>query len=273
MSAVDANYYPEMMGKLFIVNAPTVFSAVWAVAKKFLDKRTVGKISIISRKANMATELLKHIPAESLPKEYGGTLDLGPTGAFEPSSTSVVRFSSKVKKHHESRAASAGERLRFRFHSKGGGMTFIVTFQPQSGGAAITLHGPEKVEKLTASETWVQVPSDGVVVGEWVPSRASGRTLFVRVEPEADVKAALQQENAEAEARRVLLAPAAKVGTSTASDSSTAKVGAAGTGSAASADAGVGAGAGAGAGAGSRASASPDTASSEDVAPATVPVQ
>ena len=41
------DYYPETTGKLLIINAPFIFSAVYAIIKGWLDERTSKKISII----------------------------------------------------------------------------------------------------------------------------------------------------------------------------------------------------------------------------------
>jgi len=58
------------MGKFYIINAPWSFTAVWAVVKPWLDEVTVSKIQILRSDYN--AELLKQIPAENLPKEFGG---------------------------------------------------------------------------------------------------------------------------------------------------------------------------------------------------------
>lgn len=41
------NNYPEMMGKMFLVNAPFIFSACWSIIKVWLDERVKNKISIM----------------------------------------------------------------------------------------------------------------------------------------------------------------------------------------------------------------------------------
>ena len=41
---VGSDYYPEVMGNMFIVNAPMLFSGIWAVVKGFLDEKTRNKI-------------------------------------------------------------------------------------------------------------------------------------------------------------------------------------------------------------------------------------
>jgi len=36
-SKVAQDNYPEILGRMFIVNAPMLFSAIWTVIKVFLD--------------------------------------------------------------------------------------------------------------------------------------------------------------------------------------------------------------------------------------------
>ncbi len=69
-SGIMQNYYPERLGKLYIINAPWGFSSVWAVVKRFLDPVTVSKIHILG--TGYQKQLLEQIPAENLPKEFGG---------------------------------------------------------------------------------------------------------------------------------------------------------------------------------------------------------
>ena len=69
-SAVSQNYYPERLGKLYLINAPWGFSGVFSVVKKFLDPVTVNKIHVLG--GGYKSELLAQIPKENLPKEFGG---------------------------------------------------------------------------------------------------------------------------------------------------------------------------------------------------------
>ena len=68
---IGQNYYPERMGKFYIVNAPWGFSMVWSVIKKFLDPVTVDTIHILGSKYQ--TALAKQVPPQHLPVEFGGT--------------------------------------------------------------------------------------------------------------------------------------------------------------------------------------------------------
>lgn len=67
---IGQNYYPERMGKFYIINAPWGFSMVWSVIKKFLDPVTVDKIHILGSKYQ--SELARQVPPENLPVEFGG---------------------------------------------------------------------------------------------------------------------------------------------------------------------------------------------------------
>ncbi|CAI6339002.1 unnamed protein product [Periconia digitata] len=70
VSGISQNHYPERLGKMYIINAPWGFSAVWSFVKKFLDPVTVQKIHILG--GGYEKELLAQIPAENLPKQFGG---------------------------------------------------------------------------------------------------------------------------------------------------------------------------------------------------------
>jgi len=58
------------MGNLFVVNAPMLFSGIWAVVKGFLDEKTRGKIKIIG--SSFLPTLEQFIPIEQIPEFLGG---------------------------------------------------------------------------------------------------------------------------------------------------------------------------------------------------------
>ncbi|KAI9872474.1 MAG: cytosolic factor, phosphatidylinositol/phosphatidylcholine transfer protein [Pleopsidium flavum] len=70
-SAISQNYYPERLGKLYLINAPWGFSSVFSVVKGFLDPVTVQKIHVLG--SGYQHELLSQVPAENLPKQFGGS--------------------------------------------------------------------------------------------------------------------------------------------------------------------------------------------------------
>jgi hypothetical protein len=79
-SAISQNYYPERLGKLYIINAPWGFSTVFSVIKGFLDPVTVAKIHILG--SGYEKELLAQVPKENLPKQFGGSCDCSGGCAF-----------------------------------------------------------------------------------------------------------------------------------------------------------------------------------------------
>lgn len=44
--AIDQDYYPELMWRAVVVNAPTTFRMIWAMIKYLLDDRTQAKIEV-----------------------------------------------------------------------------------------------------------------------------------------------------------------------------------------------------------------------------------
>ncbi|KAI9708490.1 MAG: cytosolic factor, phosphatidylinositol/phosphatidylcholine transfer protein [Bogoriella megaspora] len=70
-STISQNYYPERLGKLYLINAPWGFSSVFSVVKGFLDPVTVNKIHVLG--SGYKSELLSQVPEENLPEEFGGT--------------------------------------------------------------------------------------------------------------------------------------------------------------------------------------------------------
>jgi hypothetical protein len=73
VSTISQNYYPERLGKMYVINAPWGFSSVFSMVKKFLDPVTSAKIHVLG--SGYQKELLAQVPAENLPKEFGGTCE------------------------------------------------------------------------------------------------------------------------------------------------------------------------------------------------------
>ncbi|ERF73069.1 Sec14 cytosolic factor [Endocarpon pusillum Z07020] len=69
-SAILQNYYPERLGKLYLINAPWGFSGAFNFVKGFLDPVTVQKIHILG--SDYLPKLLEQVPKENLPKQFGG---------------------------------------------------------------------------------------------------------------------------------------------------------------------------------------------------------
>ncbi|KAH9301993.1 hypothetical protein KI387_013576 [Taxus chinensis] len=71
ISKVDQDNYPEYLGKMVIINAPTTFKAIWSVIKSWLDKRTQKKIEVHG--SNYAHRLYELVDHKNLPEFLGGS--------------------------------------------------------------------------------------------------------------------------------------------------------------------------------------------------------
>jgi hypothetical protein len=67
---ISQDYYPETMGRLLVINAPSSFTAIWTVVKPWLAKDTVGKIDILG--GNYREVLIDVVGEENLPEGFGG---------------------------------------------------------------------------------------------------------------------------------------------------------------------------------------------------------
>lgn len=68
---IDQDYYPELMHRCLIINAPTTFRIIWGMVKYLLDARTQAKIEVLP--SDFKEELLKYIAPEQLAVQYGGS--------------------------------------------------------------------------------------------------------------------------------------------------------------------------------------------------------
>ncbi|KAI0469141.1 CRAL/TRIO domain protein [Xylaria cf. heliscus] len=66
-----ATCYPEVVDKIYVVNAPPYFSKVWAIIKGWIDPNTATKLVIVPP-ADVLTTLLEVIDIECIPGRYGG---------------------------------------------------------------------------------------------------------------------------------------------------------------------------------------------------------
>lgn len=115
-SGIGQNYYPEIMGKMFIINAPMLFSGVWAIIKVWLDEKTRNKIKILG--TSFQKELLEHIDAENLPDflggkctvaDYGENLDIEQGPWLEVEKKEEVQVEEQKKEEEEAKVEDNAE--------------------------------------------------------------------------------------------------------------------------------------------------------------------
>ena len=69
---LEEDNYPEVVKRVFIINAPALFTATWGLVRHFLDDGTAAKFCICG--TDFAPTLLKYIDVAAIPASLGGTL-------------------------------------------------------------------------------------------------------------------------------------------------------------------------------------------------------
>jgi hypothetical protein len=80
MNEVGGPFYPEMVDVVVLVNAPSIFNALWGAMKAFLDPVTTSKVMVFGQSKHDIEKthrvLRTLLDPKILPKEYGGDSDL-----------------------------------------------------------------------------------------------------------------------------------------------------------------------------------------------------
>eukprot|EP01084_Bolivina_argentea_P068924 125464_1 len=70
MTMIVNELTPDSLHKVYIINAPYLFTVVWNILKNFIHPITVEKVSILG--SNYINTIKKEINVNMIPKEYGG---------------------------------------------------------------------------------------------------------------------------------------------------------------------------------------------------------
>jgi len=70
VSKIGQDYYPEILGHMFIINVPLFFYGIWNVVKHFVDEKTRKKIHILG--SGYKKELFQYVDEKDLPDFLGG---------------------------------------------------------------------------------------------------------------------------------------------------------------------------------------------------------
>ncbi|XP_044488439.1 CRAL-TRIO domain-containing protein YKL091C [Mangifera indica] len=68
-------YYPERLGKLYILHMPQIFVSVWRMVSRFLEKATLEKIMIVTNEEERK-DFVEEVGEEVLPEDFGGRAKL-----------------------------------------------------------------------------------------------------------------------------------------------------------------------------------------------------
>nr|CAH0109508.1 unnamed protein product [Daphnia galeata] len=91
---VNNLYYPEICRRIFVINAPKLFTVIFNILKPFVAQETQAKMKIFSsNRKEWTAALLEEIDADQLPAFYGGTM-VDPDG--DPKCPSKFNMGGKV---------------------------------------------------------------------------------------------------------------------------------------------------------------------------------
>jgi hypothetical protein len=69
---IDQQYYPERLNRLFVINAPWFFTAIYALVSPWIDPITAKKIVIVG--SDYMDTLLESIDISQIPEQLGGNM-------------------------------------------------------------------------------------------------------------------------------------------------------------------------------------------------------
>jgi hypothetical protein len=141
-SGLSQNYYPERLGRLYVINAPWGFSGVWGIIKGWLDPVTVQKIHILG--SGYKKELLAQVPAENLPVEFGGTCKCA--GGCQLSDMGPWKDPQWAKPAKWSKERAAADHADATIRNEGGHTTTV-----QGGPADVAAVADAEAELTTAA--------------------------------------------------------------------------------------------------------------------------
>ncbi|RAH67448.1 SEC14 family lipid-binding protein [Aspergillus aculeatinus CBS 121060] len=75
ISWILATCYPETIETIFVCNAPSYFSTIWGVMKKFVDPVTAAKLVILTE-GQVLPALAGLVEHESIPRQFGGGFEV-----------------------------------------------------------------------------------------------------------------------------------------------------------------------------------------------------
>uniref|UniRef100_A0A093VEW7 SEC14 cytosolic factor n=1 Tax=Talaromyces marneffei PM1 TaxID=1077442 RepID=A0A093VEW7_TALMA len=74
VSRLLATNYPEVVDRIYVLNAPSYYNTIWGLIKRFIDPVTADKLVIVSPN-EVLEELSEDIDLENIPKVFGGEFD------------------------------------------------------------------------------------------------------------------------------------------------------------------------------------------------------
>jgi hypothetical protein len=135
LSSKIADFYPETLHVMLVLNAPSFFSMSWVLIKKFIDPRTAKQIKVFSSGAKGLQALQDLVDLSEIPPNYGGTGQSIADALLEQGSDPNVKRQNvqllHIKKKHSASCRvelAAGEAVVIRVYTRSSSeASFTVT--------------------------------------------------------------------------------------------------------------------------------------------------
>jgi hypothetical protein len=185
MTEADQKFYPERLGKLYIINAPWIFPVLYNICKPWLDPVTRSKIVVL--KGDFKKQLLDDFDADQLPPEYGGSCkscELAPDcmKVYDISDLKKDMMKDDESKEFETQAIAAGQKWEKKLDGPSGS-TFSWYFKTAENDINFSVEfEPTKKDGKDSKRAIVNNPvridaSEFAIQGEWVSKEAGSLVL------------------------------------------------------------------------------------------------
>jgi len=161
-------HYPEMLGRVYLVNSPWVFKFVWKIVKPWLNEQTLSKVVICGDDYQQV--LLRNIDSKNLPKYLGGECECsgGCVELVDPENS----FTKEVIKAGASRTVECkvedkGTIVSWIFRTRKNDIQFSVIFVNKDNKST-TIAEAKRVDAASHQiEGGFEAPEPGVIHLKW----------------------------------------------------------------------------------------------------------
>lgn len=110
MASTDSDHYPERLGRLMVINAPSTINMAWKLISRFLDSVTRTKIQIYgTNPEEWQPQIFEFVARDQVPVMFGGT---APDPTPEDAINSINPPSAELHAQTAEEIAEEGEELK-----------------------------------------------------------------------------------------------------------------------------------------------------------------
>jgi len=154
LSSKVADFFPETLHCMLILNAPGFFSFSWGLIKKFIDPRTAARIQVFSSETKGIEALKGLIETSEIPEDYGGG-NISTHDAFAKQAANPALLRQEVELIHVKRAKTTKSKNVWNLQ-KDESMSVSVYSRSVSGAKIVAQLNGQAVSSSSASSEVVQ---------------------------------------------------------------------------------------------------------------------